>query len=663
MAEDLTSSGAQSPTEDEDQVDSLAQGRGKRSTAGRHMSALLDAEADDDLALLFQEIDEDNEFSTAAEDDGDDDMRMDSSSEDDEDQGPSAKENEDEGEKELQREVRAERRKRRAQDDLRLKAIRKKVKIDPTAVSTAPPPRPKKKSERISWLPTPEEGPIRSSSRRQTMQNKELTHARLKDSEEKRVRLIATMEEAAKRKAHLKPKERTQADWLAEAARVERMNSKSLNRWEETEKRKADERRAKIEALHSRRLEGPMISFWSGIATWVGGRLTRVGRAEVKHRPKPEKEEPTKRRSKKMEREDKVVEDEKPVEIIPDPGPPQLSMPGSGPQEPAQPGPGEALKQSQGHPDSRQVKTISGGKSDELAGGNLSLRPESQTAPAPMETSSAVPIEQPAPAGNGAPETRIPDSLRKPAEREAANHDKDQRVEEPSKKDGNVAVVMTTKPPPTTTDTDTQQKPSALAEASTREPADHPISAPEDKLDSAQAAPESPGIPKPTPDAAKAVNGPPIAVPVQATQPDDYPDTTKWGISTPVQEGANPSSHPSQLTPANGIAVPRRHPDVEHTSRNATILENFDEETAQSREYSIYFNAKKPSRLTSKWTDHFPFYRMVTHSPQRYRHRYVSSRRFPHGIATPRRICHTQTHMHIARSSGPRLNSIRGVQC
>jgi vacuolar protein sorting-associated protein 72 len=182
MEEELASSGPESPMEDEEPVDSLVGGRGKRSTAGRHMSALLNAEADDELALLFEEVGEDNEFSDAAEDDGDDDMRMDSSSEDDEDQGANAKETEDEGEKEIQREARVERRKRRAQDDLRFKALRKKVKIDPTAVSAAPPPRQKKKSERISWIPTPDEGPTRSSSRRQTMQNKEVTHARLKDS-------------------------------------------------------------------------------------------------------------------------------------------------------------------------------------------------------------------------------------------------------------------------------------------------------------------------------------------------------------------------------------------------------------------------------------------------------------------------------------------------
>jgi vacuolar protein sorting-associated protein 72 len=113
------------------------------------------------------------------------------------------------------------------------------------------------------------------------MRNKELTHARLKDSEQKRVRLIATMEEAAKRKERSKPKEITQADRLAEAARTERLNSKSLNRWEEMEKKKSEEQKAKLEALHNRRLEGPVISWWSGVAKWINGRLAQVGIKEI----------------------------------------------------------------------------------------------------------------------------------------------------------------------------------------------------------------------------------------------------------------------------------------------------------------------------------------------------------------------------------------------
>src|SRR5436190_613705 len=151
-------------------VESLAKGRAHRSTAGKHMSELLDAEADDELALLFAEDEDDEEFASEPEeaegdggDDGDD-MEIDSSSEDDEDPGPNAPQDELQGEKELEKQARDERlaKKRKAQEGLRLTALRKKVKINPTILSKnpmTPATRPKKKSERISWLPTQEDGP------------------------------------------------------------------------------------------------------------------------------------------------------------------------------------------------------------------------------------------------------------------------------------------------------------------------------------------------------------------------------------------------------------------------------------------------------------------------------------------------------------------------
>lgn len=315
-------------------VESLIQGRSKRTTAGRHMSALLNAEADDDLALLFEEVEDDNDFFEDADPEaGDEDDVLESSSDDD--QGPNAQDDDFEGEKELQKETKMEEKKRKKQhQSINLQSLRKRVKLDTAAASEESAPRPKKKSERVSWLPTVDDGPVRSSSRRQTMQNKQVTHARLKDSEKKRVRLIATMEEAAKRKAHLKPREMTQEQRLAEAARVERHNSKSLNRWEEMEKKKAEERMAKIEALQNRRLEGPVMSYWSGVATWVNGRLTRVGKADIIQ--KAEKDE-INRKKKKAEKEAKekkpsqvsTVEIPAP-QVAPTPGPENSQGPVSG---------------------------------------------------------------------------------------------------------------------------------------------------------------------------------------------------------------------------------------------------------------------------------------------------------------------------------------------
>lgn len=604
MAEDQTSSGAQSPVEeDEALVESLIQGRGKRSTAGRHMSALLDAEADDDLALLFEEVDDDNEFDAAAEDE-DEDMRLDSDSDDDEDQGPDAKGDEDVGEKELAKEARAERKKRRAKDDLRLKALRKKVKIDPT-VSTVP-PRPKKKSERISWLPTPEEGPTRSSSRRQTMQNKELTHARLKDSEERRVRLIATMEEAAKRKAQFKPKEWTQAEWLAEAARVERLNSKSLNRWEETEKRKADERRAKIEALQNRRLEGPVMSYWSGIATWIDGRLTRVGKAEITHKPKPEKDEPVRKRSKKTEKEDKSMGGPKPTEPVnTDAGPQPASLPAPAPDnatETITQDQGPVVTQSQNH-DVKKDDTGPIAENDKLPERETSNgRPDETT---PVNTTGDPFTKAPTPIENVAPGTRIsPESAAAPAENETPKEAGEGRTAgDTSRRNSSFAVVI---PTPKTS-------PKASEPKAERPPQSSPKVA-EENPDSNQPLPpsgenhgvipnppleEAPAGVNPLPETAAPVVPPDPPAAATATCP--LPVTQQEGASAPEQQAPTPLGYPDQPPHVNGNLPHPRPPVVERTGRNLTILEDFDDETAQSREYSIYFNAKKPPRLTSMW--------------------------------------------------------------
>lgn len=609
MAEDQISSGAQSPVEEEDEalVESLIQGRGKRSTAGRHMSALLNAEADDDLALLFEEVDDDNEFDAAAEDE-DEDMRLDSDSDDDEDQGPDAKGDEDAGEKELVKEAKAERKKRRAKDDLRLKALRKKVKIDPT-VSTAPPARPKKKSERISWLPTPEEGPTRSSSRRQTMQNKELTHARLKDSEERRVRLIATMEEAAKRKAHFKPKEWTQTEWLAEAARVERLNSKSLNRWEETEKRKADERRAKIEALQNRRLEGPVMSYWSGIATWIDGRLTRVGKAEITHKPKPEKDEPARKRSKKMEKEDKIAEGLKPTESVNvDAGPPQASLPAPAPAavpenatEAIAQDQGPAVTQSQ-NPDDKKDDTDPIVKNDKLPEEGTSNGGPDETTP--INTPENPATKAPTPVENAAPGTGMsPGSDAAPAENGTPKEAGEGRTAgETSMMNSPFAVVIRTpKASPTVSEPKAERTPETSPKVSEEKPENNQALPPSGENHGVIPNPpqaESPAAVEPLPEATAPHVPPdppaaPAAYPVPATQQEATP--------TPAQQVPTLPSHPNQPPHVNGILPQPRPPVVERTGRNLTILEDFDDETAQSREYSIYFNAKKPPRLTSTW--------------------------------------------------------------
>ena len=268
---------------DEDiQVESLVAGRNRRSTAGNRMSSLLEKEGDDELELLFaeDEQEEDIEFEGDEVEEASD-VQLDSSS-DDEDQGPTAGVDELEGEKEIQKQDRQERRQKRKAQELFKRPLgsRTKVNVDPTTVPArpiTPLPRPKKKSERVSWLPTTEEGPTRSSSRKQTIQNKEVVHQRMQESEKRRRHQIEVMEAAARRKEALKPKAMTQADRMAEAARTEKRNAKSLNRWEEAEKKRAEEQKLRLAALHNRQLQGPVLSWWSGPSKWVNGKLVKVG--------------------------------------------------------------------------------------------------------------------------------------------------------------------------------------------------------------------------------------------------------------------------------------------------------------------------------------------------------------------------------------------------
>lgn len=655
MEED-PSSGLVSSDEDEIEeqteplVESLVSGRAKRSTAGQHMSALIDAAADDDLTLLFEEVEDDNEFAMDAEAAEEEDMGLDSSEDDDDDQGPNAQ-NDYEGEKQLQKD---ERKKRRAQNDLRFQTLRKRVKIDPTAVSAQsalPPPRPKKKSERISWIPTVEDGPTRSSSRRQTMFNKEMTHARLKDSQEKRIRIIATMKEAEKRKAHLKPKVMTQEDHLAEAERIERSNSKSLNRWEKTERKKAEERRARIEALQNRRLEGPVMSYWSGLATWVDGRLTRVGKAEIKI--KPEKEDKKKKKEKEKDEKPVVESQNAPgttTQSVPTTTQPEGAPPTATPTDPAhstQPAQPDATTQSGNPPEQAQVPAQSGDTTTQpestpasaTAADPISSRPEQEppkdghsseaksdvnvesqskqpvaddsdkvSKPAESEVTgpaSKSPEKEPTPAVEIAPVSQSSDSPNKaspkgPTAEASSNEgqamDIDQPVtpgdapetKAPSQEQTNVPAAGS----------DTQVASGDVPQISTETTA---TKAPSDYV--TDAASSNPPLDSKAPLASVAdaapLHAPPPAMPSMQGDPDHQPQ----GESPAVIEGSTPAANP----PPPAI--------VEHTGRNLTILENFDDRTAHSKKYSMYFNAKKPPRLTKISSSLC----VITSLPSRYR--------------------------------------------
>jgi len=282
-----SASGSDSDSGEPQQVEWLATTRAKRSTAGNRMKSMLANEEpaadDDELELLFAEDGDDDAGFTDAEKD-DSDVRMDSSS-DDEDADEDAEE--DAGEKELERQAREKRnaaRKRKAQAAIPAK-FRKKVRIEqPAATASASPapapkpPRPKKKSERASWLPTATEMPTRASERQTTRLSKEQLHQQMVEREAKRKKIMEAMERKAKKMEALKKPPLTQAQRLAEAAAVEKRNAKSLNRWEEAEKQREEERLRKIAALQNRKLDGPVVTFWSGIQELDGDQMKNLGK-------------------------------------------------------------------------------------------------------------------------------------------------------------------------------------------------------------------------------------------------------------------------------------------------------------------------------------------------------------------------------------------------
>ncbi|KHN97658.1 YL1 nuclear [Metarhizium album ARSEF 1941] len=288
---DLDGSDRDAPTQ---QTEWLATTRKRRSTAGNRMKSMLaNEEPDSDLELLFAEDENDQGFSDVGDDGSD--VHMDSSSDDEDDNN--ANDDDLEGEKELDRQAKEKRaalRKRRAQEAIPAK-FRKKVRIDPTtraASVPAPAPRPKKKSERASWLPSPADLPTRASSRKTTRISKEQLHQQMAEREAKRLKQLAQMEKKAARLEAMKKPPMTQEERLAEAAIVEKRNSKSLNRWEEAEKQREEERKAKLAALNQRTLKGPVLTFWSGKGQWedVELRSLRPYVTEVEEKPKKKRE-------------------------------------------------------------------------------------------------------------------------------------------------------------------------------------------------------------------------------------------------------------------------------------------------------------------------------------------------------------------------------------
>ncbi|KKZ62013.1 hypothetical protein EMCG_03474 [[Emmonsia] crescens] len=638
MAADDSPMTGTSTSSDDEPVESLVKGRARRSTAGKNMGALLDAEADDELALLFAEEEDDEEFASGEEevetgggeeDDGGedeaDDMQLDSSSDDDDDQGPDAQADELEGEKELERQAKAERlaRKRKEQEDMmNFPALRKRVKIDPTAtestrgtgrVPTTPAPRLKKKSERISWLPTPEDGPTRSSSRRQTMQNKELTHARLKDSEEKRVRLIATMEEAARRKQKLKPKVMTQEERLAEAAKTERLNSKSLNRWEEMERKRSEEQQARLAALQNRRLEGAVTTWWSGFAKWVNGKLAQVGMKEVAQAPEVEKkrkggkdgdDSPKRGKSKKTEKggegspvgqdkspeteAGKTAEEGQKQETKKDSQPQQITF--APPQVPANFLDGIHIYASM---------------KDDIA--QVSAASEQAPSSAPAQ-----PAQAPAPQPPGPQKFTAPEQPEQRSPPQAASTE----------------GTSVTKPTPGSFEL-TLKGSESTSQPTKAEPQEPHMSFPRVEVQIVR----SEGSPATATSASSFSQHPQGKLPeppaplihVDENNNKDAQDQQTQAqplsqIQTQSQSQSKSKSPPIQPPPAQQEPQPSiptpPPPTIEYSSRNLLILENFESKTPQERgEYNIFFNSRKPQKLQKIPQELCP----ITSRPARYR--------------------------------------------
>ena len=280
--EDEDNTSDQDASTHSEEVEWLATGREKRTTAGNRLSTLLGQEEkeDDDVNLLFeQEGDEPDEEFEGAESQEDEGGESSSSDEDDGEGG-----DEMEGEKQLQRAEREQKKAQKRKADTKLTRPRpaiKRVRISEAAPEAEEQAgevheRKRKRSGRVSWGLESEDAK-RTSSRTLSIQNKERTKASLKESEAKRSRQQAVMEAAQKKREAEKRGPMTQEDHLREAAEVERLNSRSLNKWEELEAERIKKQKQKLEALQNRKIEGPLIRWWSGPAVWVGDKITNVG--------------------------------------------------------------------------------------------------------------------------------------------------------------------------------------------------------------------------------------------------------------------------------------------------------------------------------------------------------------------------------------------------
>ncbi|KAG9648977.1 YL1-domain-containing protein, partial [Aureobasidium melanogenum] len=273
----------------------LVHGRAKRATAGNRMHFLMQHLEDEDVRNDLLQEDETDQVDYQLSDA--EDVAF-GSSDDSDDEG----QDEDlQGEKELQKAERQEARKkkRKANDfaNMPLNPLMKRQRLAATNSLLAP--RPRKKSERISWLPTLDDAPTRQSRRRQTVANKEQTEAKLKESQKRSEKAHELMKIAAEKKAASAMPALTQEDRMKRALKVEKENSRTLNRWEKAEEERQLAQQRRLEALRDRQLEGPVFRYWSGSVMWEGEKIKvkRVHQprveAFIESKPNPISEKPS----------------------------------------------------------------------------------------------------------------------------------------------------------------------------------------------------------------------------------------------------------------------------------------------------------------------------------------------------------------------------------
>jgi vacuolar protein sorting-associated protein 72 len=336
---DASSSSETSNNSDESNaVETLVAGRERRTNAGNRMNALVQEEEDkkddqDEVALLFAQAEDevDEEYTSEEAEEGDE-----FSSSDDEAENQNTAGDDLEGEKAVERQEKSEKaKKRKAALALTSGAnLRKKVKIDPNLPQKSEQPkRPSKKGKSKIWTATEGEA-VRQSSRAHTQTQAITTKVKLLEDEIRAAKYKEQREKKERQRQREQPeKEVTQADRLLEAGKIERRNLKSLNRWEESEKKRAEEQAAKLAALKDRSLNGPVVSWWSGKAVWLGPRLSLVGNKEVTfqaRRTSIGNDEP-----KKRGRKSKALLDQQTALIEVEAGTPSMGTPRDGSMTPA----------------------------------------------------------------------------------------------------------------------------------------------------------------------------------------------------------------------------------------------------------------------------------------------------------------------------------------